>query len=139
MLSAIVSILTAVLPVVAASKPPSEQGQVMHRQIHAEQLKSWYDQEKSMIVLDARSKKYFDGTLLPHAKWLPSESTEQEIKAAIPSKNDLIVVYCLGVECPASGWLYEKLISLGYKNVYEYHEGLEDWVQRGYPTEKQRI
>lgn len=70
-------------------------------------------------------------------KWLPAESTEKEIRAVIPSKDSLVVVYCLGVECPASGWLYDKLTSMGYTNVYEYHEGLQDWLDRGFPTTKQ--
>lgn len=109
----------------------------MHNQIHADQLKSWYDQKKTMIVLDARSKPYFNGTLLPNAQWLPAESTEKEIQAAIPSKNSQLVVYCAGVNCPASGWLYDKLTSMGYINVYEYHEGLEDWIKKGYPTTEQ--
>lgn len=107
--------------------------------IHADQLKSWYDQNKEMIVLDARSKKYFDGTLLPHAKWLSSEASEAEIQDTIPSKDSLVVVYCWGVSCPASGWLYDKLISLGYKNVYEYREGLQEWITKGFPTTKQPI
>lgn len=66
-----------------------------------------------------------------------AESSKEEIKSAIPSKDSLIVVYCAGVKCPASGWLYDKLTSLGYTNLYEYHEGLEDWIRKGYPTIKE--
>ncbi len=134
------SLLMSMLLTAPLAGPASQAHKIeqqKHSQINAEQLKSWYDQNKTMIVLDARSKPYFDGTLLPKAKWLPAESTEEAIHAAIPSKNSLVVVYCLGVKCPASGWLYDKLISMGYTNVYDYHEGLEDWVNRGLPTTKQ--
>lgn len=117
-----------------AASQTATSAQEKHITIKAEELKSWYDQEKPMIVIDARSEKYFDGRLLPHAIWLPSESSEKEIAAAIPNKESLIVVYCAGVQCPASGWLYDKLRALGYRNVYEYHEGLKEWVQKGYPT-----
>lgn len=129
-------ILVAV-PLAAAVTPTNKTERFQHKEIHADELKSWYDHNKNMIVLDARTKPYFDGTLLPKATWLPSDSTETEIYAVIPTKNSLIVVYCAGVKCPASGRLYDKLSSLGYTNVYEYHEGLEDWMDKGYPTTTQ--
>ena len=137
MLHTFLAIFLAASPMTAAPTQTHTTEESMHKHINAEQLKSLYDQNTKMIVLDARSKHYFDGTLLPNAIWLPAESTEQEIQAVIPSKSSLVIVYCLGVKCPASGWLYDKLIAMGYDNVYDYHEGLEDWKKRGLPTTKQ--
>lgn len=125
--------LLAIAPLSAANQSQQTE-QHKHNEITTEQLKSWYDQNKGMIVLDARSKPYFNGTLLPNAKWVPAESTENEIQAAVPGKESLVVVYCAGVDCPASGWLYDKLMGMGYNNVYEFHEGLEGWMKKGYPT-----
>lgn len=113
-----------------------ETHQTEHTMITTTQLKAWYEQNKPMAIIDARSKKYFDGTLLPNGRWLPAESTEKEIAAALPSKDSLIVVYCWSTACPASGWLYDKLMAMGYTKVYEYHEGIQDWTRRGFPTEK---
>lgn len=137
MLYHFLAILLATAPLIAEESPTHTIELSVHKEIDADQLKSWYDQKKTMIVLDARSKPYFDGTLLPDAKWLTAEASEKEIEAAIPSKESLVVVYCWGVDCPASGWLYDKLTSMGYTNVYEYHEGLEDWMEKGFPTTKQ--
>lgn len=138
MLYTILATLLAVAPLAAAPAHTQNHGESMQNKnlIQGEQLKSWYDQKKDMIVLDARSKPYFDGTLLPQAKWVSAESSEKEIQAAVPSKSSFVVVYCAGIQCPASGWLYDKLKAMGYQNVYEYHEGLEDWMQRGYPVTK---
>lgn len=130
----LLSLILVATPLAAISQPSSNSGQYMHRTIKAEELKLWYDQKKPMVVIDARSEKYFDGRLLPNAIWLPSESSEKEILTTIPNKESLIVVYCAGIKCPASGWLYDKLYSLGYRNIYEYHEGIEEWTQKGYPT-----
>lgn len=137
MLHAFLTIVLVAIPLIVASEEKDKTEESIHNQIQTDQLKYWYDQKKTMIVLDARSEEYFDGTLLPHAIWLPSESNEKEINAIIPSKNHLIVVYCFGVDCPASGWLYDKLITLGYTNLYEYHEGLEGWMDKGFPTTHQ--
>lgn len=128
--------VAAPLAVVSAHTHHTEQNS-NHKIVKSDQLKSWYDQNKDMIVLDARTKPYFDGTLLPSAKWVPSDADESQILSAAPNKEALVVVYCAGVGCPASGWLYDKLVSMGYTNVYEYHDGLKDWMKKGYPTTKQ--
>lgn len=107
-----------------------------HKEVSIDQLKAWYDQKKPMVVLDARSKQYFDGNLLPQAKWLPSDTEEKDITAAIPAKDSLVVVYCAGVGCPASGWLYDKLVGMGYTNVYEFEDGINGWVKNGFPVDK---
>lgn len=131
------SLILATAPLAALSQNPASAVEHVHRTIKGDELKLWYDQKKSMVVIDARSAKYFDGRMLPDAKWLPSESSEKEILATIPDKDSLIVVYCAGVKCPASGWLFDKLSSMGYHNIYEYHEGIQEWAQKGYPIIKQ--
>lgn len=110
--------------------------QTKHKEITAEQLKSYYDQKKPMIVLDARSKKFMDGHVLPNAKSVPYDSSDKTIQAAAPSKDGLIVVYCASAQCPLAGMLYNKLISLNYSNVLEYHGGINDWNAKHYPTDK---
>lgn len=92
----ILSMLLITAPLAAVSQNPSNAEQEMHRTIKTDELKSWYDQKKPMTVLDARTKEYFDGRLLPNAKWLPADASEQEIVATVPDKEGLIVVYCGG-------------------------------------------
>ncbi len=137
MLHSLITLLLLAAPLAATTTQSQQTEESMHRLISATQLKSWYDQNKEMVILDARSKPYFDGNLLPKARWLSAESTDQEILSAVPSKNGLIVVYCWSTECPASGWLYDKLVKLGYANIYEYHGGIQEWKQLGYTTVKQ--
>jgi rhodanese-related sulfurtransferase len=111
---------------------------IMHREIQAEKLKSWYDEKKEMVVIDARSKEYFEGTLLPQAKWVTCEAGEKEILAAVPSKSSLVVLYCASKECPASGMLYDKMAKMGYTNLYAYHGGLKEWQEKKFPTVKKK-
>lgn len=104
--------------------------------VHAQELKSWYDQKKAMVILDARSKPYFDGMVLPNAHWLPYDAPEQQIVSLIPNLDTVVVVYCANTSCPAGGWLADRLVKLGYTQVYDYPEGIQDWVSKGYPTTK---
>ncbi|MFC2049422.1 rhodanese-like domain-containing protein [Chlamydiota bacterium] len=126
-------LMLAPLAVFAQDNPGTQQSVAT---VNGDQLKSWYDQKKPMVVLDARTKEYFDGKLLPDAKWLPYNSSEDAIRAAAPSKDGLIVVYCWGPECPASGMLAHKLQSMGYTNIYEYRGGVQEWKQKGYPIDQ---
>lgn len=107
-----------------------------YKVIHADELKSWYDQGKEMIVIDSRSKPYFDGVVLPKGKWLSYDVSETELKNVLPSKNANVVVYCWSTGCPASKYMADRLVEAGYLNVYKYPEGIQDWMQKKYPTEK---
>ncbi len=107
-----------------------------YTEIQTHDLKSWYDQGIDMLVLDARSEKYFSGILLPNATWLPYNASEEDVRATIPSKDSLIIVYCLSSDCPMAKWMAKRLTSEGYTNVYKYTAGLKEWIDSGYPTEQ---
>lgn len=69
------------------------------------------------------------------------ESLEQTV-AHLP-KNNLIVLYCGCCpwnRCPNVGPAWKRLHDLGYSNVkvlYLAHNFGDDWVAKGYPTERQ--
>ncbi len=93
--------------------------------------------DANVIIFDARTDKYFDQQVIPNAKHLPGNSTDQkidEILKGIP-KERKIIVYCGGIECPASEWLSEKLDKKGYTNIFEYKGGIEEWRKKGQATE----
>lgn len=106
-----------------------------YSEIQTEELKDWYDQDVEMIVIDARSAKYFSGILLPDAVWLSFEASDMDVKDTLGSKDNLIVVYCLDSSCPMSQWMVDRLVAKGYRNVYKYTEGLKVWIDYGYPTD----
>lgn len=106
-----------------------------YSEIQTEELKDWYDQDIEMTVIDVRSAKYFSGILLPEAIWLPFDAEEAEVRNTLPSKDALIVVYCLDSECPMGRWMAERLTSEGYIHVYKYTDGLKVWMEHGYPTD----
>jgi rhodanese-related sulfurtransferase len=133
LMQVIAAILLAVAPLAATPKTPEIPDYLPnHRLVKSEELKAWYDQKQPMTVIDARSEKYFDGKLLPNAIWLAVDTDQKKIEAVLQDKDGLIVVYCSGVQCPASGWLYDKLTKMGYTNLYEYHEGIKEWTTKGY-------
>lgn len=105
-----------------------------HQEISTQELKDWYDQKVPMVVVDARNKLYSDDTLLPYAKWLPYNSSDEKIRKTLPSQSIPIVSYCWSYNCKMSGWLLDKLKQLGYTSLYEYKAGMKEWEAKGYPT-----
>lgn len=103
--------------------------------LQKEELKSWVDKDKTMIILDARTAQYDDGTRIPKAKSVPYDATTDIIYKAVPTKEITVVVYCSNQECRASGRLADRLLKMGYKKVYEYSAGIADWVKAGYPVD----
>jgi rhodanese-related sulfurtransferase len=94
-------------------------------------LKALLESDKEFVLLDARSGKWDDGRRIAHAKLLPAGSSKRDIAKALPDKNAQIVTYCSNTKCPASGKLAHALAKLGYKNVTEYPQGIEGWVEAG--------
>jgi rhodanese-related sulfurtransferase len=94
--------------------------------------------KQPLAILDARSGKWDDGRRLPGARSVTAESTDAEIAAALPNKDQMIVTYCGGLKCPLSHALAERLRALGYSKVVEYSEGIAGWVAAGQPVEQRK-
>lgn len=105
--------------------------------ITTEELVAWYEENEPMILLNASSKDHLTGKLLPASHWVAYNSDEARIREYIPARDSLIVVYCNCGECPSSGLLADRLIKMGYTNVYRYPDGLKGWKKAGLPLEDQ--
>lgn len=118
------------------SMDSKNESQPHYHDIHAKELKALIDSGQAITILDARTPEYDDKSRLPHAQFIPYDSPEKEIYSKIPSKESIIVVYCTSLHCPASKYLADRLVKMGYTNVYKYSEGIQDWKDKGYPIEK---
>jgi rhodanese-related sulfurtransferase len=61
------------------------------------------------------------------------ETVGQALDALDPREE--VVVYCATVYCPASIYVYALLEREGYRRVYRYAGGIDDWESAGYPVE----
>jgi rhodanese-related sulfurtransferase len=65
---------------------------------------------------------------------IPYNELEQNISQLPADKNAKIVLYCRSGHMSAIA--AEKLISLGYTNIWNLKGGMTDWEQAGYSLEK---
>jgi rhodanese-related sulfurtransferase len=82
------------------------------------------------IIFDAREKEEFDVSHIPDAIYLGySDFNAGNIKNIPKEKN--IVIYCsIGYRSEKIG---EKLLRLGYKNVYNLYGSIFEWANEKYP------
>jgi rhodanese-related sulfurtransferase len=75
------------------------------------------------------------------AKHIPGSIfiSRMEDAASALQKDEEIVVYCTGGECPASRFAGIWLENHGYLHVYHYPGGLPDWEAAGYPLEGEMV
>jgi len=117
-----------------------------YRVIMAEDLKSWLDTGKKVVVISAmppvddRNLGTIPGAAsaaMPRSeKELAPEDKERILRAAGNDKEGLIVVYCGFVSCRRSHICAKLLVENGYKNVYRFPAGIVGWTEAGYPLAK---
>ena len=71
------------------------------------------------------------------AKRIPGTRHFETVGEALDALDpgDEIVVYCATVYCPASIYVSTLFEREGYRHVYRYAGGIDDWESAGYPVE----
>ena len=99
-------------------------GENGYQQISQDEAKEMMDSQE-VVILDVREQDEFDRGHIAGAVLLPvgsiSEATAAEV---IPKKDSVVLVYCRSGN--RSKTASEKLVELGYTNVYEFG-GINTW------------
>ncbi len=103
--------------------------------ITREQIKHKIDSDEPITIIEALPEKYFVAEHLPGALNIPHDQIRERAPAMLPDKDALIVVYCASTECQNSRIAASTLQQLGYKNVREYVEGKQHWLEACFPVE----
>jgi rhodanese-related sulfurtransferase len=107
--------------------------------------------EPKAIKLDFAYKLFNDGI-----KFIDSRSTEEfaegHVKGAVNipfygsenyldvikrfNKNEIVVTYCSSADCDISILSGEELFEMGFKRVYVFIGGYDEWTKNNYPISK---
>lgn len=106
------------------------------KRVSAEDVVELVTNTPGLVVIDARkasdreSAGWIEGSI-----GLPNYDTnEQTLAKHIPSKTTPVLFYCNGVKCGRSVESSKKAVSLGYKNIYWFRGGWEEWMEKGMPV-----
>jgi rhodanese-related sulfurtransferase len=109
----------------------------MTQDIGREELQEKIERGDDFVLVDALSQQHYERSHLPGAISLPYEFVD-DAERRLPDKDAEIVVYCMNVDCAASGEEVRELSEMGYANVRHYAEGKQDWIQAGLSVESKR-
>jgi rhodanese-related sulfurtransferase len=102
------------------------------RTINREKLKQMLEGKQPVEIIDVHSEPEFRSGHLPRAINVPlGGGFEQAIKSRVPDKKRPVVVYCCNMTCHDSETAAVRLEEIGYRNVFEYQGGKDDWCQGG--------
>ena len=88
------------------------------------EAKKIMDNEKDAVILDVREPEEVQEGYIENAVFIPNGDIETMAHNIIPNKEKKILVYCRSGR--RSKEACEKLVKLGYTNVYDFG-GIMDW------------
>lgn len=103
--------------------------------ISREELEGKLDRGEAIVLVEALGEGRFEEVHLPGAINIPHDRVDELAPDMLPDKKAEIAVYCSNGPCRNSGIASRRLSQLGYENVRDYHEGKQDWMEAGLPTE----
>jgi len=77
--------------------------------------------------------QYFKGESITGSERVPLDKIGAYVAEQDLSKDEPIVTYCAGPNCPQSALAAEKLLKLGFTHVRAYEGGIEDWKAASLP------
>lgn len=113
----------------------------MPETIERSKLQNKIENDASFVLLETLPEESYNSGHLPGAHHLGPDDLENldalsdRVEQLIPDRDTDIVVYCANAGCSASNRTAKKLEKLGFENVFDYHEGKEDWRAAGLPIE----
>ncbi len=107
----------------------------MTKTIDRDEIKERLASDEDIVLVEALPKKYFDAEHLPGAININHDEIEDKAALLLPDKSAFIVVYCSNTACQNSGIAANLLEVMGYKNVFKYAEGKQDWISAGLSVE----
>jgi rhodanese-related sulfurtransferase len=103
--------------------------------ITRERLRQKIETGDDFVLVDALAPMSFAASHLPGAVNMPLGGVDDLAPRRIPGVGTEVVVYCSSSTCDSSVDVANRLLELGYRNVFHYAGGKSDWLEAGLPLE----
>ena len=118
-------IFLAALAIFVLAGCSKETAENSYKQISMDEAVTMMAEETDYIILDVRTPEEFAEKHIPNAINVPNENIGNDDIPELPNKDQMILVYCRSGN--RSKQASEKLVKLGYTNIYEFG-GINDWT-----------
>jgi rhodanese-related sulfurtransferase len=99
------------------------------------ELRQRLEANPALVLVEALPEQHYRHSHIPRAINLSHDEVDVRAPELLPDKDAEIVVYCASATCQNSGIAANRLATLGYTNVRDYHEGKAEWIDAGFPVE----
>ncbi len=90
-----------------------------------------------LVIIDSRISSDLRQGFITGAQNLPDTQTDcKTLAKIIPDKNTAVVFYCNGPKCRRSDRAVVIARDCGYKNIYWFRGGFEEWQAKKYMISK---
>lgn len=90
---------------------------------------------EEFMLIDVRDTPDYEKEHIVGAIHLLIRKMKPDRLEALADKDDLIVTYSKDINCPAKTIAAQKLLDMGYTNVFAYEGSWREWKESGYPVE----
>lgn len=103
--------------------------------VTAEELAELILSRPDLVILDSRKNSEFTkGHIEKAINLVNSDMRRETLAAIVPDRNRAIVFYCNGVRCLRSTDAVKKAMEWGYKNVFWFRGGWDEWTEKRLPA-----
>ncbi len=101
--------------------------------ISVHEFKKRYDQSPSICLIDVREQDEWQALHIPGATLIPKDTLPEVIEEKVPAHSQPIYLHCrAGVRSLHAA---NRLLEMGYRELYSIDGGIMAWQQAGYPVE----
>ena len=127
----------AVLGVASAQAQDAPMTITGTKTVNADQIIELVTKKADLVILDNRKPEDFAaGHIEGAVRLIDTDVTAESLAKAIKSKDTPVLFYCNGLKCGRAAKAAQKAVEAGYKDVYYYALGLEEWSKKGLPLVK---
>ena len=101
--------------------------------IDAKTLRNWQIEQRDFVLVDTLPPAAYDKGHLPGAIHIMSDNILEFAPSLLPTRDQVVVVYCASVKCKRAGRSAARLESLGYSRVHHFVGGKREWIAAGFP------
>lgn len=105
--------------------------------VNAEQIIDLVTKKSDMVILDNRKPEDFAaGHIEGAVRLIDTDVTADSLAKALKTKDTPVLFYCNGLKCGRAAKAAQKAVEAGYKEIYYYALGIDEWSKKGLPLVK---
>lgn len=129
------ALLLSAWPAWADSKPVAPESVSGAVTVTAEKVIALILSNPDLVVIDSRKKTEFaKGHIEGAVNLLNSDMQPAMLAKLVPDKAGAVLFYCNGASCLRSSDAVSRAMAWGYKNVYWFRGGWNEWTEKRLPV-----